>query len=33
VAKSTLVVSKHGAILAEHPLGQEGLLVAELDDL
>jgi hypothetical protein len=26
-----LVVSKHGTILAEHPLGQEGLLVTDLE--
>jgi predicted amidohydrolase len=28
-----LVVSKHGAILAEHPLGQEGLLVADIGEM
>ena len=28
-----LVVSKHGALLAEHPLGQEGLLVADIGEM
>ena len=28
-----LMISKDGAILAEHPLGQEGLLVADIGEM